>query len=331
MNAKVGNCLLFFCCVFFIILGASLGMKFKHSSPYKIECDTSYYFGDINYGKKSLEHEFIIKNVGKRNINIKKIKRNCSCIVPVLNNKLIQPDHEVSIRVTLNTKGYIGDAKGDCVVIFEEEDLKPIKLTLGATLYSKTSVLSNNKIVFGEVVHGESSHKKTCFLGGQFAGNLKIETLTSSSDFIEIKPTADKKCFVCRFNENHPVGEVDEKVYIDYVSKNEKYKLVIPVIGEVVGPYSTDQKELFLGRIKCGELSERQLTITFLKKGLKNSIITEQPQLLKCVEKDDNYERYRVTIVTPETPGFFEGVLSFRTSCLEQPLITIPYSGMAIK
>ena len=66
-----------------------------------------YDFGKINSGKK-YKCKFIITNKGKSDLVIRKINTSCSCLKILCKHKILKPQQETSLEVTLDTYGKKG-------------------------------------------------------------------------------------------------------------------------------------------------------------------------------------------------------------------------------
>ena len=74
----------------------------------KIQMDEeSYDFGDIIQGQ-SVNHDFIIKNIGNDKLLINSAKGSCGCTVPVWPKEPILEGEESTIKVTFNSAGKKG-------------------------------------------------------------------------------------------------------------------------------------------------------------------------------------------------------------------------------
>ncbi len=74
----------------------------------KITIDNKIFnFGDIKQGE-SKSHKFIVKNSGKSDLIVRKIKSSCGCTVVKLNKKIIKPGQSEEISVIFKSKGKEG-------------------------------------------------------------------------------------------------------------------------------------------------------------------------------------------------------------------------------
>ncbi len=71
-----------------------------------IEEGTSHNFGQVAMGEK-LSHAFQVKNLGKRDLPLAKLKMNCACNAQVeYEPDVLRPNHVGGIRVSMNAVGY---------------------------------------------------------------------------------------------------------------------------------------------------------------------------------------------------------------------------------
>ena len=89
--------------------------------------DTEFKFGKINQGEK-VEHEYVIKNSGKSNLLIRKVKASCGCTAVQPEKKVIAPGESVKIKTVFNSAGKVGNQNKTVTII--TNDPKKSKLIL---------------------------------------------------------------------------------------------------------------------------------------------------------------------------------------------------------
>ncbi len=83
----------------------------------RISIDTEKInFGDIQSGEK-VENEFILKNVGETNLEIRKVRASCGCTVAEPTGKIISPGQSTSIKTVFNSTGKSGKQKYAITII----------------------------------------------------------------------------------------------------------------------------------------------------------------------------------------------------------------------
>ncbi|MBM3250004.1 MAG: DUF1573 domain-containing protein [Candidatus Omnitrophica bacterium] len=82
--------------------------------------------------KTVLAHEFILKNNGKKPLNITGTHSSCGCAVSEAKKKALQPGESTTIEVKFNTKGYYGQVS-QFIYVNTDDPVDPvIKFTVKA-------------------------------------------------------------------------------------------------------------------------------------------------------------------------------------------------------
>lgn len=72
-------------------------------------------FKEVNQGD-AVSTKFVIKNIGKQNLELYKVKTSCGCTVAELEKKSLKPGESTNMRVVFATAGKQGDEKKDIVI-----------------------------------------------------------------------------------------------------------------------------------------------------------------------------------------------------------------------
>ncbi|MBK5202932.1 MAG: DUF1573 domain-containing protein [Prolixibacteraceae bacterium] len=92
-------------------------------------------FGNLNQ-QGVVSHKFIIKNTGKNNLIIRRIKTSCGCTVVTPGKKIIAPDEEVPLMVKFNPRGKDGRQIKAITVISNDPKHTTSILCILANVYS---------------------------------------------------------------------------------------------------------------------------------------------------------------------------------------------------
>lgn len=76
----------------------------------------TFNFGTISQDER-VEHEFIMENVGKSDLIIRKIKASCGCTAVTPSKKVIAPGESIAIKTVFNPKGKKGNQRKSISVI----------------------------------------------------------------------------------------------------------------------------------------------------------------------------------------------------------------------
>ena len=78
--------------------------------------DPEFKFGKLNQGQK-VEHAFVLKNDGKSDLVIRKVKASCGCTAVQPEKKVIAPGESISIKTIFNSAGKVGNQNKTVTII----------------------------------------------------------------------------------------------------------------------------------------------------------------------------------------------------------------------
>ena len=100
------------------------------------KADDTWDFGTVNQGE-ILKHEFLLKNKTENILEINSIHTSCGCTASESGKKSILPGETTTIKVTFNSRGYLGKAQQFVYVNTSDPDLAIIKFTIKANVEKK--------------------------------------------------------------------------------------------------------------------------------------------------------------------------------------------------
>lgn len=107
----------------------------KQNAP-KIEFSERVFdFGELTHGKK-VEHVFVLKNTGKSDLIIRKIKATCGCTAITSKTKLVKAGKETEIKVSFDSKGKRGRQNKTITVITNDPEQTSVQLRVKGTVIS---------------------------------------------------------------------------------------------------------------------------------------------------------------------------------------------------
>ncbi|MCX5694089.1 MAG: DUF1573 domain-containing protein [Candidatus Omnitrophica bacterium] len=118
----------------FFILQFSCVTVFTKSDSFAQEekVDTNEWdFGVVKQGDV-LKHDFILKNETNDILEINSIHTSCGCTVSQSDKKSLMPQESTVIKVSFNSRGYLGEVKQFVYVNTDNTDLAIIKFTIKA-------------------------------------------------------------------------------------------------------------------------------------------------------------------------------------------------------
>lgn len=89
-------------------VGAVGGAIRSQASGPRMEIEPeSFDFGRVPQNTE-LVHEFVLRNVGSEDLEVKKLATSCGCAAAIVSDRIIAPGKETVLRVTLETRRYRG-------------------------------------------------------------------------------------------------------------------------------------------------------------------------------------------------------------------------------
>ncbi len=115
--------------------------------------NTSRDFGEVAQGA-ILEEEFKIKNIGTKDLIIRSLDPACGCTSAVINDPVIKPGSESSIRLSFNTLGFRGD-KEKVLRIYSNDPLNSSQVVTVKANIKNDIVFSPEALELGEVTRSK--------------------------------------------------------------------------------------------------------------------------------------------------------------------------------
>jgi hypothetical protein len=97
---------------------------------------TSYNYGDVAEGEP-VEFNFVIKNSGKSDLIIRKVKASCGCTTVQPEKNLLKQGESTTIKATFRTNGYSGQQGKSITVITNDPKKSTIILRLSGNIVKK--------------------------------------------------------------------------------------------------------------------------------------------------------------------------------------------------
>ena len=104
--------------------------QFAYAEEAKVD-PHEWDFGQVKQGA-ILKHDFILKNETNDILGISNIHTSCGCTVSESDKKSLMPQESTTIKVTFNSKGYLGPVQQFVYVNTDNADLAIIKFTIKA-------------------------------------------------------------------------------------------------------------------------------------------------------------------------------------------------------
>jgi len=209
-----------------IIVGAFLifyNIQNKSSQPPTISfSEEEWDFGKIKEDERPV-HIFTIKNTGREELIISRVRSSCGCAATMLSSDNIQPGKSAELKVTFNPTGYNGMVKKDIYLESNDPQFPKTKLTITTEVEpipSPKAFLSNSQWDLGLVPQGDLP---AFAFSIENKGELDlIVDKIDASEYIQydteipltILPGEKKEITFTYNSSQHELGEVRESVRI---------------------------------------------------------------------------------------------------------------------
>ena len=195
----------------------------KSSQPPTISIsEEEWNFGKIKEDERSV-HIFTLKNTGREELIISRVRSSCGCTATMLSSDNIQSGKSAELKVTFNPTGYNGLVKKDIYIESNDPQLPKAKITITTEVEpipSPKAFLSNSQWDLGLISQGDlPTFTFTIENKGELDLTIdKIDASEYTQYDIEIPLTilpGEKQEVIFTYDSSqHELGEVRESVRI---------------------------------------------------------------------------------------------------------------------
>jgi hypothetical protein len=274
-----------------VIVGAFLifyNIQNKSSRPPTISIsEEEWDFGKIKEDERPV-HIFTIKNIGKEELIISRVRSSCGCAATLLSSDNIQPGKSTELKVTFNPTGYNGLVKKDIYIESNDPQLPKTKITVIVDVEpipSPKAFLSNSQWDLGLISQGDFP-TFTFTIENKGELDLIIDKI-DASEYIQydieipliILPGEKQEATFTYDSSQHELGEVRESVRI-YCNDPRRKAFSLRVNGYIkekpaptvsISPAGTsfnltiDSESETIGRFVLANSGEEGIKITSIK------------------------------------------------------------------
>jgi len=209
-----------------VIVGAFLifyNIQNTSSQPPTISfSEEEWDFGKIKEDERPV-HIFIVKNTGREELIISRVRSSCGCAATMLSSDNIQPGKSAELKVTFNPTGYNGIVKKDIYIESNDPQLPKAKITVTTEVEpipSPQAFLSNSEWDLGLISQGDLS-TFTFTIENRGELDLIIDKIDASEYIrydreipLTILPGEKQEVTFNYDSSQHELGEVRESVRI---------------------------------------------------------------------------------------------------------------------
>jgi len=296
-----------------IIVGAFLifyNIQNKSSQPPTISIsEEEWDFGKVKEDERPV-HIFTIKNTGREELIISRVRSSCGCAATMLSSDNIQPGKSAELKVTFNPTGYNGLVKKDIYIESNDPQLPKAKITViieVEPIPSPKAFLSNSQWDLGLISQGDlPTFTFTVENKGEL--DLIIDKI-DASEYIQydteipltILPGEKQEVTFTYNSSQHELGEVRESVRIycndprrkafslrvdGYIKEKPASAVSISPVG-ISFNLTTDSEGEIIGRFILENSGEEGIKITSIKASVDYLIPLKSEIELNSGEKEN--------------------------------------------
>ncbi|MFH1008655.1 MAG: DUF1573 domain-containing protein [Candidatus Latescibacterota bacterium] len=308
---------------------------------------TTADFGRLLEGEKAEIH-YLFRNAGGDTLIIEKVRTSCGCTAALVSEKRVAPGEEGTIRVTFNSRGFVGRPHKTLTVWSNDPDTPQASLSFSGTVWSEVT-FAPHRIVFGQIdqallAHagkdreGEETARLWKSVRVEFPANPKLAVThvvpSSPALTAEILPRekedAGEDVVWIGLTPQTPVGPVVKHVTISTTSKIQP-TVEVEVRADVRGELIVTPRSLPIQASRKDTSDAGQVFVW--KTGKKD---------LKIEKVEDRTERFEIAVVELRPGaqyrvdlrvkpgaklGSVQGKVLIHTNYPEEPLIEISVVG----
>lgn len=302
----------------------------KENIPLAFSEKPIYNFGKALGGSK-IKHTFIIKNIGKKPLEILSVTETCVCTATVLSQDEILPGKTGRISSVLTVPTGNGQLNESLHVLTND----PIQNTLTLTIKGET--FTPVKTFPGLVAFGNQNPLKnplTKQISLHLQEGTEIQSVRTNSKNIQaaLKMKDNIPYVDIQYLPTLSVGKFSHLILVDYIYKGEQGIHKVSTFGEIIGELRVVPNRIFFGLIKDSTSFSKTLTISSLN--TEPFQVTKVESKTKAVnftfESNKKKTDYKLTatISSEAKPGEISGEVVIYTSSSVQPTVRVPFFGI---
>ncbi len=209
--------------------------------------------GNVKEGTE-ISHIFTFVNIGSESLMISS-RSSCSCTFAKLSNKLLDPFEQGNIEVSFKTSGRHGFQNNSVQIRTNDPNNRWTDLNLSAFVETSLKVLPKN-IIINEVSSGATVIKELKVISPADS-SFRITRIDAPSGITAVIGNRKDNNgvvhipIILTIKVTGPPGEF--KKFININTSTSNLKLMVPVIGEILGPLKVIPLVVYLGEVKTGE------------------------------------------------------------------------------
>jgi len=295
-----------------------------------------FEFGDVDSDQK-VEHDFIVKNAGDAELEIKNVKTSCGCTVAQPEKKNLAPGEETKIKTTLTLKGRQG-AVSKTVTVESNDPRDPMyKLELKGNAVAAITI-EPRTVNFGPITDNEPHTQTVSIKSSKPEITFKIESVdTSAAQQVkaELKTVEEGKAYEVALSlaENLPVGNMNGRITLK-TDDPQRPTLQINVFAQIVGDLNISPQEINLRFSEDATKKSTQflrVSAGRVKEFTISEVVAPIPDM-KAELQPRNPNDYLIKLTDmPQTDALDGKELIIKTNVASSPEIKVPFKVIKIK
>lgn len=299
---------------------------------------TSHDFGVVVRGAK-VEHEFVLTNKYKEDVEIASVHSSCQCTTPVITRRgPIKSWEKTSIKISVNTVSFTGNKNATITVRFTKP--YPMEVQLHSYVFIRTDISVSPGLAYFGIIPQGVEYKlpmNVNYAGRQY--NWKINDIQSTCEFLSVKVRELGRSgsrvnygLTVYVKENAPPGSFNEFLELvtnDPDPRNQRFP--IAVSGMVRQPLSASPSPLSFGIVEAGKQVTKTLVLQAQDPFQIKDIKSEDLNITASVTPGSRQvQQVRLRYTGTEVEGPFTGSIIIETDLAETPDKTVIFNGRSV-
>lgn len=161
-----------------VIMTGGEAMRANDRRP-ELSCtNLSFHFGSVA-NTETVQHEFMLQNIGEDVLNISQIRPYCGCTATSPSNAIVMPQQTCAVSVSVSLRDRFGPQDFGVLVVSDDSRCPYTVLHLLGTALSEVE-LDPNRIQFGDLDAGAKTSKTVIITvaGTNLVRAVKVQSLT---------------------------------------------------------------------------------------------------------------------------------------------------------
>lgn len=295
----------------------------------KIHADKLLYDFGVLKEHKTVKHDFIIRNVGAKPLEIRDIQPDCNCSHAEISLRTILPGKQAQLHLEFDTAGIWGRQTTSAKVISNDPNQPVIRVSMSGHVVTAIPIsppkvelgtLYDSAVIHRQIQLRDPGNDKLKIKGVKTSSkNIKAVLIQQGEDFIiklSIKPTASR-------------DSINIKEYVLISTNNELTpKIKVPILGQFGGPFKVFPAQFFFGIVSHEKVYLRKVSLTASETPNWHVVRAEcqLPEASMEVRPIKEGKHYSILMtLSPRTSkGSLQGTVHIYTTHPKQSLVKIP-------